>query len=369
MRRILVLPLLLVVACGRDSPPVPTAPPPPPPLPRPPALEIETCGPSYTDLRFSEVPGATVYVFERRYREHGQWEPLTRRDARLLSRYSVGPDGTDIYRYLDYEPYRDGIRVSIWYRVRAELADGRETEWSELWYCQALPIYETPTTDHRFDRPFWGQMAFNAHECPTPASCPSWSENGDPIPLLENRVLYVLSTTSPNFHIRASGFSQSELRTIRNVIPDAVSALTGELFFGQITEGADGDLRDGWILIEHQEEEGDSEACGRARIGAPDGHIRLDMTRTSVSGNRGCWLEGLLRHEIGHALGFFHVPRTSDMMHRESTARSFSARETYHAQLAYEAGRGTPYSRGPMTTSTGTPTPEPAVAVCSVPLN
>ena len=359
---------VLLGGCGRDSPTVPPAPPPPPPLPRPPALEIEVCGPLYTDLRFSEVPGATFYEFERRYTEHGEWERLLRRDARLLSPYATGSGGTEIYRHLDYEPYIDGIRVSIWYRVRAELADGRTTEWSELWYCEALPVREEIPTDHRFVRWFWDQLAFDAYECPNEAACPDYYQSGESILPLRERRLYVLPDPSPDIYIRTErdtggrGFSSSQIRTLRRVIPDAISALTGEPFTGRITEGSADRDRDGSITIVAVRAADDREQwapdddgrrrCGQARTGWTNGKITLNLDAIRSSRTDGyCWLESILRHEMGHALGFFHVRDTSDVMYADDQWRSrFSSREEYHAQLAYQYGRATVYEDGPLHT-------------------
>ena len=50
-----------------------------------------------------------------------------------------------------------------------------------------------------------------------------------------------------------------------------------------------------------------------------------------------------MRHEIGHALGFFHVGSDLHVMALASQQTSYSASERYHARLAYTFARGTRY--------------------------
>ena len=353
------LAVVVLAACGSGSrsatPTTPPPPPPPPPLPRPPAMEIESCGPYSTHIHFTAVPDGYFYEFERRYGETGSWHFLTRLDGRLLDRHDTGRSGP-VYLFEDFEPYRRNITSATYYRVRAEVSDGRKTDWSDIWYCE--PVEPTVTTDSRFNLRFWGEIAFDAHECPTSASCPNYYVSGRDIEPLEGRVLYVLDTTSPNFHIRTTGFTSSEVSVMRRTIPEAMEALTGESFSGRITTGSEGSEREGWILVRTWDDPGDgppgSEECGTARLGSTAGLIRINKALSNVSGSRGCATQAIFVHEFGHALGFFHVASTAHVMQNpiDNSRRSFSSSEQYHAQLAYALGQGTRYSDGPQATTT-----------------
>ncbi len=61
---------------------------------------------------------------------------------------------------------------------------------------------------------------------------------------------------------------------------------------------------------------------------------------------RACNFDSTFLHEVGHALGFFHVSEPRHLMYSPSSETGltlFSSSEWYHANLAYQLGRDTPY--------------------------
>ena len=222
-------------------------------------------------------------------------------------------------------------------------------------------------TDYRFNRRFWDQIAFDAYECPDEGSCPDYYTDGSASAALEERVLFVLPFASPSFHIRTHNddgerrLSSAKAGAIRREIAGAVEQLTGEAFRGEITSGSHDVRRDGWITIRASSEEDDPDfweaddaehfVCGTARVGALRGSIWLNSDRiTTVPLRNKCLLAPLVIHEIGHSMGFFHVSGSRDVMATllDDSLDSFTSREQYHAQLAYELGRYTPYTDGPL---------------------
>ena len=215
----------------------------------------------------------------------------------------------------------------------------------------ATPPPRPVPDDPRFERTFWRQLVFDAHDCPRAGSCPDYYAAGRPNPAVEDRFIAVLPTTSPNFYIRTHDdagnrtFSSYEISTLGSEIPRAVEALTGSRYRGEI-ESREGDFEGfGWITIAEVRTLGD-DVCGRAGIGWLAGRIELNAAKSSAT----CPFPALVAHEVGHAMGFFHVLRSRDVMYPTITGvRAFSARESYHARVAYQLGRGHRYTDGRFT--------------------
>ena len=266
---------------------------------------------------------------------------------------------------LEGDRYRVEVVALGYERVAARIVERTRTLHEFNISFTLDPVRDpAPTIDSRFRRWFWDEFAFDMFDCPDEDACPDYYRDGSgPLPL-EERLLYVLPSPSPNIYIRTErengerGFSSSQIRTLRRVMPRAIADLTGEPFTGQITEGSAHRDRDGWITVvavrsaddpeEWGRDDDGSILCGRARIGWPNGLIRLNLDGIRSTPTDGyCWLESITRHEIGHAMGFFHVDGSADVMAIGDRGHNFSSRERYHGQLAYQLERYTRYADGP----------------------
>jgi hypothetical protein len=91
----------------------------------------------------------------------------------------------------------------------------------------------------------------------------------------------------------------------------------------------------GWIMIERQDQQ--DRICGRALVGASAGQIFLD-------GNRLCRVDAVFAHELGHALGFWHVSLDGSLMfpqqRNSNVADAPTERERRHAAIAYARSTG-----------------------------
>jgi hypothetical protein len=149
------------------------------------------------------------------------------------------------------------------------------------------------------------------------------------------RQLVVLQE-SPSFYMEVGGekgFSE-ELstkleRVARRIVPDLTA---GRL---QVARWETGPTprgpREGWITVERRDQES---ICGSALPGAVAGQIWLSSVQP------GCRIESTFAHEIGHALGFFHVERPGSMMNNPSQGDAPSEFERRHSAIAYSRPRG-----------------------------
>ncbi len=218
----------------------------------------------------------------------------------------------------------------------------------------------SPNADPDFISWFWNMIVFNTQDCP-PNRC------GEP---LERRSSYVLSTSSPDFHIRTHNdggervVSEERVQQIRAEIPRIVTTITGQPFGGRISDGSE--RSNDQITIEFlPPEELGTALCGEATIGSAQGSVKINSQALSRdefnSDGQGCPLLPVLRHEMAHAMGFFHVVYGGDLMSwLPEYVSDFSPREVHHMQLAYRLGplQSSPY--GPLLSRSGAFPPGPA---------
>jgi hypothetical protein len=185
----------------------------------------------------------------------------------------------------------------------------------------------TPTVDlfpeGGFDLAFYRQFLRN-----------DFQRGADPM-----QPLWVLND-APSFYLEvegANGVSAQVAERLQDVARRTVPALTGGRF--QVTRWETGPTprapQAGWIVIERADL--GPTICGQALVGAVNGRIWLHSDNV-------CNLEGVLAHEIGHALGFFHVDRQGSLMFPQARLSNINdaptERERDHARLAYRRPRG-----------------------------
>jgi len=218
------------------------------------------------------------------------------------------------------------------------------------------------TVEEPFSPPLWRELVFDAFDCPTGGSgvyCAlEWRGRS-----IEQRATAVLGS-QPEFRIVTKAvtpqggvlpweFTAEEVAVVQQAISDAVEQLTGERFAGRL-----------WIDYEmHPDEPGwmqivpagpewfNTPGCGAAYVGRPAGLALINVVRED------CDLKAVVMHEIGHLLGFYHVPDDGDYLmspnRREFETAAFSAAEQVHARLAWQLGRNAPFTPDPRENRSG----------------
>ena len=156
-------------------------------------------------------------------------------------------------------------------------------------------------------------------------------------------------TTSPKFYVKTvdqngRAIEPEVLVVVLDALARAVPAYTGGTLNAAAIETGTG-LRpeaEGWINVDIVRNPNERSICGTALIGANPGTITLYNDVCSCGSRK---IPGAtVMHEVGHALGFFHVPDRNSVMFPfipgNCPPGDLSAAEKYHSAIAYSRPRG-----------------------------
>lgn len=103
----------------------------------------------------------------------------------------------------------------------------------------------------------------------------------------------------------------------------------------------DRQLPSGWVVVEYVRDPS-SRYCGLSTVGGPSGRITLYDDRCGCGSVK--VPPGVVIHELGHTLGFWHVPQGTGLMSPQASGSCFAetptAQEQFHAQVAYQRPNG-----------------------------
>lgn len=99
----------------------------------------------------------------------------------------------------------------------------------------------------------------------------------------------------------------------------------------------------GWITVKWRAATTD-DRCGRSTVGVDGGYIEFNLSSSCRCGTASGVYPRLIRHELGHAMGYYHTDSLADVMYgqaipAESCAAMPSDRERRHARIAHGASQ------------------------------
>lgn len=183
-----------------------------------------------------------------------------------------------------------------------------------------------------FDAVFYRAFVQNAYDAP---------QQLEPIRILRGPLRVYLQT-----HDNAGrAVDALTLDTTARTLIDTAPIWSGDTFgVIEVTRGsATRERVPGWITVKWS---GDPPAgsCGRSTVGIDGGYIELNVSGACDCGMGTRVYPRLIRHELGHAIGYYHTDHPADVMYGRSITSvecdtQPSERERLHARLAHTAAR------------------------------
>jgi hypothetical protein len=214
---------------------------------------------------------------------------------------------------------------------------------SLLWLCACTvaPIVTAPsalaTADalvarSGFEPAFYRAFLQNGYEVP---------DRLEPIRVLHGPLRIYLRTEDES----GRAIEASSLDAAERILTETAWIWSGETY-GVVEVGRGTATREkvpGWITVKWSGT-APSERCGRSTVGVDGGFIEFNASGACSCGSSTLVYSRLIRHELGHAMGYYHTDSPDDVMYGRAIPTSAcdalpSERERRHAKFAHADAR------------------------------
>ncbi len=144
---------------------------------------------------------------------------------------------------------------------------------------------------------------------------------------------------------RGRAIDDATLQSTEQILREIVTVWSGGTFgVTEVTRGTSSrENLAGWITVKWQQA-GDSTRCGRSTVGNDGALVEFNLSAACGCGAKAAPYERLVRHELGHAMGYYHTDSAEDVMYGQPIPAGTcdllpSERERRHARVAYGASR------------------------------